>query len=121
LKRKNSRHFYDEILVFSLPLLAHRAQLDRAGCSPDGGWGFKIPFYLSIIITHAHTHTVHTSVHISICQQSDLSAFWHPLRNDKRRHQEEEEEEEEEEEFITSGNWRGKHNSLSRGAGADQP
>ena len=30
-----------------------------------------------------------------------------------------EEEEEEEEEFITSGNWRGKHNSLSRGAGAD--
>ena len=30
------------------------------------------------------------------------------------------EEEEEEEEFITSGNWRGKHNSLSRGAGADQ-
>ena len=27
----------------------------------------------------------------------------------------EEEEEEEEEEFITSGNWRGKHNSLSRG------
>ena len=24
------------------------------------------------------------------------------------------------EEFITSGNWRGKHNSLSRGAGADQ-
>ena len=31
------------------------------------------------------------------------------------------EEEEEEEEFITSGNWRGKHNSLLRGAGADQP
>ena len=30
-------------------------------------------------------------------------------------------QEEEEEEFITSGNWRGKHNSLSRGAGADQP
>ena len=30
-------------------------------------------------------------------------------------------EEEEEEEFITSGNWRGKHNSLSRDAGADQP
>ena len=29
---------------------------------------------------------------------------------------EEEEEEEEEEVFITSGNWRGKHNSLSRGA-----
>jgi hypothetical protein len=29
--------------------------------------------------------------------------------------------EEEEEEFITSGNWRGKHNSLSRGAGANQP
>ena len=28
---------------------------------------------------------------------------------------------EEEEEFIPSGNWRGKHNSLSRGAGADQP
>ena len=28
------------------------------------------------------------------------------------------EEEEEEEEFITSGNWSGKHNSLSRGAGA---
>ena len=25
------------------------------------------------------------------------------------------------EEFIASGNWRGKHNSLSRGAGADQP
>ena len=23
--------------------------------------------------------------------------------------------------FISSGNWRGKHNSLSRGAGADQP
>ena len=32
-----------------------------------------------------------------------------------------EEEEEEEEEFIASGNWRGKHNSLSRGVGADQP
>jgi len=30
---------------------------------------------------------------------------------------EEEDQEEEEEEFITSGNWRGKHNSLSRGAG----
>ena len=29
--------------------------------------------------------------------------------------------EEDEEVFITSGNWRGKHNSLSRGAGADQP
>jgi hypothetical protein len=29
--------------------------------------------------------------------------------------------EEEEEEFITSGNGRGKHNSLSRGAGADPP
>jgi hypothetical protein len=29
--------------------------------------------------------------------------------------------EEEEEEFITSGNWRGKHNLLSRVAGADQP
>ena len=29
--------------------------------------------------------------------------------------------EEEEEVFITSGKWRGKHNSLSRGAGADQP
>jgi hypothetical protein len=28
---------------------------------------------------------------------------------------------EEEEDFITSGDWRGKHNSLSRGAGADQP
>ena len=28
---------------------------------------------------------------------------------------------EEEEEFITSGKWRGKHNSLSRGAGADPP
>jgi hypothetical protein len=27
---------------------------------------------------------------------------------------------EEEEEFITSGNGRGKHNSLSRGASADQ-
>ena len=27
----------------------------------------------------------------------------------------------EEEEFITSGNWRGKHNSLSRGAFTDQP
>ena len=33
----------------------------------------------------------------------------------------EEEEEEEEEEYITSGNWRGKHNLLSHGAGADQP
>jgi hypothetical protein len=31
------------------------------------------------------------------------------------------EEEEEEEEFITSVNWRGKHNWLSRGAGADPP
>ena len=31
------------------------------------------------------------------------------------------EEEEEEEEFITSGNWRGKHNSLSSGAGAAGP
>ena len=31
------------------------------------------------------------------------------------------EEEEEEEEFITSGNWGGKHNSLSRSAGADPP
>ena len=31
------------------------------------------------------------------------------------------EEEEEEEEFITSGDWRGKHNLLSRGAGADPP
>ena len=30
-------------------------------------------------------------------------------------------EEEEEEEFITIGNWRGKHNSLLRVAGADQP
>ena len=30
-------------------------------------------------------------------------------------------EDEEEEESITSGNWIGKHNSLSRGAGADQP
>jgi hypothetical protein len=29
-------------------------------------------------------------------------------------------EEDEDEEFITSGNWRGKHNSLSGGAGADQ-
>ena len=28
---------------------------------------------------------------------------------------------EEEEEFITSGDWREKHNSLSRDAGADQP
>ena len=28
---------------------------------------------------------------------------------------------EEEEEFITISNWRGKHNSLSRGAGADPP
>ena len=28
--------------------------------------------------------------------------------------------EEEEEEEFTGGNWRGKHNSLSRGAGADQ-
>jgi hypothetical protein len=40
--------------------------------------------------------------------------------------EEEEEEinliiEEEEEEFITRGHWRGKHNSLSRGAGADPP
>jgi hypothetical protein len=30
-------------------------------------------------------------------------------------------EEEKDQEFITSGNWRGKHNSLSRGAGADLP
>ena len=30
------------------------------------------------------------------------------------------EEGEEEEEFITSCDWRGKHDSLSRGAGADQ-
>ena len=30
-------------------------------------------------------------------------------------------EEEEEEEFITSDSWRGRHNSLPRGAGADQP
>ena len=29
--------------------------------------------------------------------------------------------EDEEEVFITSGNWRGKHNLLSRGAGADPP
>ena len=28
---------------------------------------------------------------------------------------------EEEEVFITSAYWRGKHNSLSRGAGTDQP
>ena len=28
--------------------------------------------------------------------------------------------EEEEEEIITRRNWKGKHNSLSRGAGADQ-
>ena len=28
---------------------------------------------------------------------------------------------EEEEEFVTGGNWRGKDNSLSHGAGADQP
>ena len=42
--------------------------------------------------------------------------------NKKRRHQSRPEEEEEEEEaIITSGNWRGKHNSLSRGAGADPP
>ena len=32
-----------------------------------------------------------------------------------------EREMEEEEEFITSGNWRGKHNLPSRGAGAGQP
>ena len=32
-----------------------------------------------------------------------------------------EEGEEGEEVFITSGNWRGKHKSLSNGAGADQP
>ena len=32
-----------------------------------------------------------------------------------------EEEEEEEEDFIASGNRTGKRNSLSRGAGADQP
>ena len=31
------------------------------------------------------------------------------------------EEQELEEEFITSGNWKGKHNALSRGAGADPP
>ena len=31
------------------------------------------------------------------------------------------EEGEEEEEFITSCDWRGKHDSLSRGAGADPP
>ena len=35
--------------------------------------------------------------------------------------QEEEEEEEEEEECTTSGDWRGKRKSLSRGAGADHP
>ena len=29
-------------------------------------------------------------------------------------------EEEEEEEFITRGNWRGKHNSLSRGGGGGE-
>ena len=32
----------------------------------------------------------------------------------------EEEEEEEEEEFLTIGNWRGKHNSLSRATGAER-
>ena len=30
-------------------------------------------------------------------------------------------DDDDEEENITSGNWRGKLNSLSRGAGADQP
>ena len=30
-------------------------------------------------------------------------------------------QDDDEEEFIASGNWKGKHNSLSRGAGADQP
>ena len=34
---------------------------------------------------------------------------------------EEEEEEEEEGNLITSGTWRGKHISLSLGAGTDQP
>ena len=38
------------------------------------------------------------------------------LREEIKRNQEEEEEQ-----FITSGNWRGKRNSLSRGAGADPP
>ena len=56
------------------------------------------------------------------------------MRGEEREEEDEEEEsvqnrtharcaipnEEEEEEFITSGNWRGKRNSMSRGAGADQ-
>ena len=38
------------------------------------------------------------------------------MRGEGRR-REEEEEEDEEEEFITGNDWRGKHNSLLRGAG----
>ena len=43
-------------------------------------------------------------------------------RRTLKEFQEEEKEEErgEEEEFITSGNWGGKRNPLSRGAGADR-
>ena len=37
--------------------------------------------------------------------------WYRPTDSDRRR----EEEEEEEEEFTTSGNWSGKHNSLSSG------
>ena len=39
----------------------------------------------------------------------------------EKEEDDDDEEEEEEEEFITSGDWRGKHNSQSCGAGADQP
>ena len=39
----------------------------------------------------------------------------------QRRVRRDEEEVEEEEEFVTSGNWRGTHNSLSGGADADTP
>jgi hypothetical protein len=53
--------------------------------------------------------------------RATLALISQPLRPAE----EEEEEEfiqnrEEEEEFITSGNWRGKHNLLSRGAGAEE-
>ena len=47
-------------------------------------------------------------------RQSTGEKFWRPATGLLEKYSLEEEEEEEEEEFITSGNGRGRHNSLSR-------
>ena len=143
MRRDRQRHRADEKQVAatqaecrgSSPPRIHDHALAMQPYSPDqacaihtamahyGAWRKTVDDHHAVIIeayrspqqpTHVYSRLIACRGSVSLSQPENIFCSTVPPSQPP-------EEEEEVVVIITSGNWRGKHNSLSRGAGADQP